>query len=184
MPMPAPDPVFVLAVRLAMAGVFLTGGLHQWRDRAMFAAVVEGYALLPRALVTPIALGLPLVEIATGLMLLWPTTGTAGALAGLIILCAVSLAVVINLLRGRRDIDCGCGGASGDQTLSWPLVGRNAVLGCLLAIGALKAAPRALAAPDVTVALFAGLAALGLYAASNQLLANAPRLRALRDGLA
>lgn len=179
-----PDPVLTLAVRLTMAGVFLTGGLHQWRDRAMFAAVVEGYGLLPRPLVAPVALLLPVCEITTGLLLLWPSTGTLGAFAGLWILCGVSAAVAINLLRGRRDIDCGCGGASGDQTLSWALVARNGVLGGLLGVGALSASPRTLAVLDVCVALFAGLAALGLYAASNQLLANAPRLQALRDGLA
>jgi hypothetical protein len=167
-----------------MAGVFLTGGVQQWRDRAMFAAVVEGYALLPRPLVAPFATLLPLAEIATGLLLLWPASGDAGAFAGLGILGGVSSGVVINLLRGRRDIDCGCGGASGDQTLSWALVARNGVLGCFLGLGALQASPRALAALDVGVALCAGLAALGLYAASNQLLANAPRLQALRDGLA
>lgn len=180
----ASDPVVILAVRLAMAGVFVSGGLHQWRDRAMFAAVVEGYALLPRALVAPVALLLPLAEMATGLLLLWPATGPIGALTGLCLLCGVSLAVVINLLRGRRDIDCGCGGASGDQTLSWALVGRNAVLSGLLVIGTLSSSSRGLGALDVGVAVIAGLAALGLYAACNQLMANAPRLRALRDGLA
>lgn len=179
-----PDPVLSLAVRLTMAGVFLTGGLHQWRDRAMFAAIVEGYALLPRRLVTPVATLLPLAEMAAGFLLLWPATGGHGALAGLGLLGAVSAAVVINLLRGRRDIDCGCGGASGDQTLSWALVARNGVLAGLLGLGVLPPSARALTAPDVGVALFAGLAALGLYAASNQLLANAPRLKALRDGLA
>jgi len=183
MPMLAPDPIFVLAARVAMAGVFLTGGLNQWRDRAMFAAVVEGYALLPRILVAPVAVLLPVAEILTGISLLWPPTGRNGAMAGLIILGAVSLAVVINLARGRRDIDCGCGGASGDQTLSWSLVARNGVLALLLGLGALHASPRVLAGLDFVIAVLAGLAALGMYAAANQLLANAPRLQALRDGL-
>lgn len=37
-------------------------------------------------------------------------------------------AIIINLLRGRRDISCGCGGIVGNDLLSWWLVLRNMFL--------------------------------------------------------
>jgi len=180
--MPTPDPVYVLAARLLTAGVFLTGGIDQWRDRLTFEGVVAGYALLPAGLVAAVALLLPLAEIGVGLGLLVPSAQPLASACGLGLLTLVTTAVVINLARGRTDIDCGCGGANGEQRLSWALVARNALLGFALVVAAMPTATRKAGAADLALALFAGLAGLGLYAAANQLLANAPRLRALRDG--
>jgi hypothetical protein len=36
-----------------------------------------------------------------------------------------TLAIVYNLLRGRKDLGCGCGGILGDHIISWKLVLRN-----------------------------------------------------------
>ena len=180
--MPTPDPVYVLAARLLMAGIFLTGGIDQWRDRVTFEGVVAGYALLPAGLVSVVALLLPLAEIGAGLGLLVPAAQTWAAAFGLGLLTLVTTAVVINLARGRSDIDCGCGGANGEQRLSWALVARNTLLGLTLGLAAMPITSREVDAADLALALFAGLAGLGLYAAANQLLANAPRLRALREG--
>ena len=82
--------------------------------------------------------------------------------------------MTINLLRGRRFIDCGCGGAT--QPLSVGLVLRNVVL-AIAAITALVPAPaRPLGWLDV-VSMAAGVLVLGaLYAATNQLLAARARL--------
>jgi uncharacterized membrane protein YphA (DoxX/SURF4 family) len=180
--MPTPDPVYVLAARLLMAGIFLSGGIEQWRDRASFEGVVAGYGLVPAGLVAAVALLLPLAEIAAGLGLLVPAAQPLASAFGLGLLTLVTTAVVINLARGRTDIDCGCGGANGEQRLSWSLVARNVVLGFALVVAAMPTTTREAGAADLALAIFAGLAGLGLYASANQLLANAPRLRALRDG--
>jgi hypothetical protein len=88
----------------------------------------------------------------------------------------------VNLLRGRDHISCGCGGASGDQTLSWALVARNLAFAGLVAWASTPASGRDLVWLDYLVAVAGGAMLAGLYAAASQLIANQPRLQALRDG--
>ena len=81
--------------------------------------------------------------------------------------------MLINLARGRRYIDCGCGGPG--QPISYGLVVRN---GALMGFAVL-AAPR-VGTLDVTGILTVGAAVLVaacLYVAANHLLT----LRALLD---
>jgi hypothetical protein len=95
-------------------------------------------------------------------------------IGGAALLLAYAGVMTINLMRGRRFIDCGCGGAT--QPLSIGLVLRNVVL-AVAAITALVPAPtRPLGWLDV-VSMGAGVLVLGtLYAATNQLLAARARL--------
>jgi hypothetical protein len=96
----------------------------------------------------------------------------------------VTTAVAINLLRGRTEIDCGCGslgGHVGDQTLSWGLVARNALLALAAVLTLREDAARALVWIDYLSVAGGTLGLLGLYVTVNQLMANTPRLRALRN---
>ena len=90
------------------------------------------------------------------------------ALAAAVLLTVYSCAIAINLLRGRRDLDCGCGGPP--QRLHPGLVGRNLAL---VAMGLLACAPvntRQLGWLDGLS--FAGTVACAtlLWAASNRLM--------------
>lgn len=93
---------------------------------------VKAYGLLPKALVGPVAAFLPWFELSIGLSLLLGLVLPFPALAAAAMFLAFSLGISINLIRGRRDIDCGCFGKAG-QKLSWWLVGRNVLL-ALIAI--------------------------------------------------
>ena len=90
--------------------------------------------------------------------------------------------MAVNLLRGRDHISCGCGGASGEQTLSWALVVRNLVFAAVLGAAAASAASRALVWVDYLVIVVGAALLVGIYAAASQLIANRPRLQALRNG--
>lgn len=173
------DPVVTQALAAGLAAIFLLGALSKLREPLLFEAQLAGYALLPAPLLRPAAGLLMLWEAAAGATLL---AAPAWALAPVLALLAVVTgAVAINLLRGHREIDCGCGGLAGtEQPLSWSLVARNAVL-ALAACGAVPAAStRPLAALDIATTAAAALGLLALYAAANQLMANAPHLAALR----
>jgi len=61
----------------------------------------------------------------------------------LALLVLYSSAIAINLVRGRRDIECGCGGAATHVPLSGWLLARNAAL--MATALAVCAAPHALA---------------------------------------
>lgn len=176
------DPTLSGAIAVAAGAIFLSGAWSKWREREVFAQAMEGYELIPSAVVPSASLALIGAEFAIGAALLTPFLPPWPALAAVALLLLVTGAVTINLLRGRTDISCGCGGTSGDQTLSWSLVARNTLLGLALLAGALGTATRPLGGPDYAVIVVGGLLLAGLYAAASQLLANQPRLTALRDG--
>ena len=88
-------------------------------------------------------------------------------------------AIVINLARGRTDIDCGCFGPALRQRLSWWLLLRNGALFALLAIALMPAATRPMDFLDLATAGMAAATVVVLYTAANYLIANAPGLRAL-----
>jgi hypothetical protein len=176
--MPATGVFLIMALdvcRLAMAGIFLHAALHAWRDRAAYAAVVENYRLAPRIMSRTAALVLPPAQIAAAVLLLMPGQGLAGPLLGLALLTLFTAAIGINLLRGRKHIDCGCGGAAG-QRLSAGLLVRNILL-CLLLLPTLACPFTVLPGAALAVAMSgATIFMVLLYLAGSQMLANAQAL--------
>ncbi len=169
------DPALALTAAFLLAGVLATAGAAKLRDPVAFAGAVANYRLLPPALVAPFALALPPAELATALGLLVPASRPAAAWAAGFLLLLFAAAMAVNLLRGRRDVDCGCHGGLLRQRIAWPLVWRNLALAAGAAALALAGThPRPLTALDwVTVA--AATASLGLlHAALGRLFGLAP----------
>jgi hypothetical protein len=171
------DPLASLVLRTLLCGLLASAALGKLRDPRGFSAAVAGYRLLPPALAAPAAAAFVAAELGLAAALWWPPLRGAAALgaAGLLVLSAGAIGV--NLARGRRDIDCGCGGPFGRQPLSLALVLRNlAWAGAALAC-ALPAAPRPLGALDAFTLAAAVAAGAALHAAAAVLLARpaAPR---------
>ena len=178
--LPFLDPVAISALSAVLSVIFLTGAWQKLRDLALFQANVENYRLLPDSLAWPAAILLPVWELATGVLVLFDPTRTTGAVLAIGLLSVVTAAVVINLLRGRTEIDCGCG-SLGDQTLSWGLATRNALLAVAALLILREDAARVLVWIDYLSVAGGTLGLLGLYVTANQLMANHPRLHALRN---
>lgn len=181
---PLLDPVATSALCAVLSVIFLTGAWQKLRDLALFQANIENYRLLPDALARPAAILLPLWELAAGSLLLLDATRSAGAVLTISLLSVVTAAVAINLMRGRTEIDCGCGslgGHVGDQTLSWGLAIRNSLLAFAALLALREDATRALVWIDYLSVAGGTLGLLGLYVTANQLMANHPRLQALRN---
>ncbi|MFZ2467599.1 MAG: MauE/DoxX family redox-associated membrane protein [Parvibaculum sedimenti] len=172
------DPVIDLALRGSLAAILGYAAFHKLRDRATFEGQLAAYALLPEGLVHPTSRALPLIEGAAALFLLARSEHASLLSAALFLLYAGAMG--INLARGRNDIDCGCGGPEGRQTLHWALVFRN----LLLALGAfatgLPLAERPLFWPDDAIAGLSAVALIALYAALNALIANMPATKRLK----
>jgi hypothetical protein len=169
------DPVIALALRAGLTLLLAGAALAKLRDLHGFAAAVAGYRLLPAKLARPAAAGFVGAEaaLAAGLWLA-PAPAAYGAAA---LLALYAAAIGVNLARGRRDIDCGCGGPLGRQALSETLVLRNLVLAGAALACALPLAPRALAWLDA-VTLGAAVASLAaLYVASGVAFARAGAAR-------
>jgi len=167
------DPAYTLLAALALALLFATSAYHKLRDLEHFEAILVDYRLLPDYFTAPAARALPLVEIGLAAALVLPATTGSASLVAAALLGVYSLAIGINLARGRRDIDCGCGGDSG-QSLGPGLLARNALL-MVIAIGGAVPGPtdaRNLSAFDVVTIAF-GLATLILaWQAAGQIHSN------------
>jgi len=175
------DPVPGHTAALTLAAVLLIAAIGKLRDAALFREVLANYDLLPAALLSPASVALPLLEALAGALLLWPDSRPVGAPLALGLLALVTAGIVINLLRGRHRIDCGCGGNDVHTPLSWSLVARNALLAVLGAAASMPVADRPTVWLDTLAAAAATLFLLGLYACANQMLSNHPRLIELRD---
>lgn len=114
-----------IGLMLAVAGAGKLLALARFRD------AVAGYRLVPGALVPVAAIVLVVAEVCIGLALLLPSLRIA-ALAGAGLLALFAAAIAINLLRGRRDVDCGCNLGAVPQPIGWGLVARNLALAALL----------------------------------------------------
>ena len=177
---PAIDPVFAHAAAAGLGAVLLLGAIDKLREPAMFRDAVENYRLLPAAAVPALARALPLFEALAGALLLPGSTRPLGALLALALLLLVTAAIVINLLRGRDRIDCGCGGNL-HTPLGIGLVLRNSVLMLLALVAAAPMAGRAVVWLDVAAAGFATLFGLGLYFLVNAMLSHNAHLLELRN---
>ncbi len=170
------DPVFDIAFRGALAALLLAAAWHKLRDPIRFWQAVAGYHLLPDALTRPAARLVPVVEIALAISLLAVTSSPLAVVAAIALWLVYGSAIAVNLVRGRTELDCGCGGIGADQTIHWGLVVRNGVLAAVTASLLLPSMTRELQWFDYAAASFAGLLLLLIYATAEHLLRNAALL--------
>lgn len=167
------DPVLTYASLACLAVLMGLGALDKLRHFSLFEAAVGGYRLLPEVLLRPFSVLFVAAEALSAPLLLWPVSRSLGAVLALCVLLVATSGIVMNLLRGRRDVDCGCSGlGESSGGLSWWLVARNALLAALaVASGdwAINSA-RELVWVDGLTFFGATLALLGLYYAANQLI--------------
>ncbi len=117
---------FISAVAvLSLSYVFVDSALHKFSAPQHFRAALENYRVVPEGLLRPLGQSLPLLEITLGIALLIPAAREF-ALPGMVfLLSAYTAGMLINIQRGRVDIDCGCNGPARSEGISLWLVGRN-----------------------------------------------------------
>jgi uncharacterized membrane protein YphA (DoxX/SURF4 family) len=142
--MPTLDPTIDWLIRGALASLFAASAIHKLRDLSRHGDALLAYGLIPGKLVPMVATAGPIFELTAAVLLVVPSVSRLGAVAILVLLLVYTLAVTINLVRGRRDIDCGCVGPANEQPLSYFLVSRNIVLISLAAASLLPLSGRGL----------------------------------------
>jgi len=177
--MPQIDPVLGWMAAAAAAAIFAASGALKFYDLEAFRGAVTNYRLIPEWLATPFAWTVPVIESAAALGLLLSPIRASAALMLIVLLSLFTGAIVINLARGRTDIDCGCFGPALRQRLSWWLLLRNGALFLLLAIALMPVGARPMDFLDLATVGMAAATVVVLYTAANYLIANAPGLRAL-----
>lgn len=171
------DPIIAWSLRLGLALLFASAAWHKLSDLPQFEGTVRAYDLVPRLAAPILSRVLPFAELAIAVLLLHGETWGAAALAGSGLLLVYTCAIALNLVRGKRDIDCGCVTSSAKTPLSGALVVRNAVL--LAACGALLLPVRArsLVWVDALTVIAALLALSLLWSSAQRLAQTGPALR-------
>src|SRR5438876_7651305 len=113
--------IAVMLGRLTLAVIFVVAGFPKLFQLANWRRGLLDFGL-PEALVGPLAIGLPAVEIATGLALLsgawWASVSAVSLLT--VFTCAVGL----NLAHGRHPT-CHCFGGLHERPIGWKTLIRN-----------------------------------------------------------
>lgn len=118
-----------LIARVLLAIVFALAGLAKLRDRRGTQQTLVDFGT-PQRLARPLAVVLPLAELAVALLLLPTSTAVYGAIAALALLAIFSTAIGWNLAHGRSP-NCHCFGQLHSEPASWRTLARNSVLALL-----------------------------------------------------
>ena len=107
------DAISIFA-RIALGTVMVVAGALKLPDPAESVRAVRAFDLLPEAIVPAVGYGLPVVEVALGLLLITGLfTRTAAALIGTLQVAFI-IGIAAAWVRGL-EIDCGCFGGGGEQ---------------------------------------------------------------------
>ena len=176
------DPAFGYLIIGGIAILFASAGVHKLRDLVHFTAIFAAYRLLPDEPARRLAGLIPCLELAVGAALLWTPSRRLGVASGIVLLIAYALALSLNLLRGRRDFECGCGAARDSRVISAWMVWRNLILAAALGIAALPWTSRPFDLTDGLTVAGGLVVGVTFYAAVDRLLGHvAPKALILRS---
>ncbi len=175
------DPAFGYLIVGGIALLFAVAACHKLRSFESFTEVFAAYRVLPDAWARRTAWLIPGLELATAAALPFAAARRGALPAAMGLLIAYAFGIAINLVRGRRDLDCGCGAIGTGRSIAGWMVWRNLLLVLALALAALPWASRPFDGTDVlTVAGGIGAFAV-LYATADQLLGEvSPKAMRLR----
>jgi peroxiredoxin/uncharacterized membrane protein YphA (DoxX/SURF4 family) len=121
--------IFALAARLVLAAILVVSGLAKLADRSGSQQAVNDFGV-PKWLAGWVAAILPFLELAIAIALLPAKTAQWAGLAVALLMGLFTVAIAINLLRGRKP-DCHCFGQLTAEPIGWSTAGRNLVLAAL-----------------------------------------------------
>jgi len=153
-----------------MALLFATAAWHKLRELEAFAAIFAAYRVLPHGWVRRIAWLIPCLELSIAAALPWEITRPWALMAAVGLLIAYAVGLGLNLARGRRELDCGCGTFGSRRSIARWMVWRNVALALIGAAAALPWASRPLNGADALTLIGGLVAIIALYVAVDQLL--------------
>jgi hypothetical protein len=175
-------PAFGFLIVVGTALLLASAAAQKFRGLARFADIVVAYRVLPSALGRPVAWFIPCLEAAIALALVSGSTRNAAVIAAAVLLIAYAAGLSINLLRGRHDLDCGCGAARDRRPIATWMVWRNVLLAATMGIAALPWSPRSLNLTDLLTIVGGLTVVIILYAAADRLFGDVvPKTLTLRS---
>jgi len=170
------DAVLLRIVAISLAILFLASGAQKLVYRQQFAGALAAYELAPAWSMPFLGVLIPVLELSIGVGLFVASASPIVVTAAAVLFTAYACAMVINLSRGRHDIDCGCQLGSAPQQISYALVVRNLLLVLATCLLLLPDGARALSWIDYGVICFGVVMACLLYCIGHSLVATHGRL--------
>lgn len=162
-------------VALFLSWLFAQAALHKFRAPEGYRQLIAVYLetdTVSRATVWLIAC----VELALALMLLLPVSRHAGLAGSALMLLGYSGLMALQLLRGRKNIQCGCAGPASTTTITPALVARN-IICVLLALWAMvPAMAAATSVLSMGLSIFIAVFSILIYLSSEQMISNAQQM--------
>lgn len=115
----------LLSFRILLAIIFISSAISKLKDINGHGALIAEYKITPINWSNPLAWINCIFELLAGILLFIGYFQSPSLIVIIIFLVGYSFAVGINLVRGRSEMSCGCGGVVGDNPISWFLVIRN-----------------------------------------------------------
>lgn len=130
-----------LSLRFLLGCILLSAAISKWIHLQQFRRGIEEYQMFPHQaerrlhLSAFLSICIPLLELLVGIGLSTHFLLTYALMLALFLFFAFSSALTWNLLRGRHDLSCHCGGILENHSISWWMVGRNLFfMACVLFI--------------------------------------------------
>jgi uncharacterized membrane protein YphA (DoxX/SURF4 family) len=130
--------VAVLIARILVGGVFAIAGGLKIGHADQFAAQIAAFGIVPQAVIAPMALLLPFLEVLLGIYLIVGLYTRLVAGIAIVQLLIFSAAIASAVLQGH-SLSCGCFGPNDTSVTSWPEVGRDMALALVAAFVAWRA---------------------------------------------
>jgi uncharacterized membrane protein YphA (DoxX/SURF4 family) len=131
-------PAVVLVLRVALGATLIVAGALKIPHPEQLAAAIAGFRLLPSAVIAPLALALPYVEVLIGLYLVAGLFTRVTAWVACVQFIAYAGAIASAVLRGI-PASCGCFGPADSAPADWPHVIGDLALAAVAAIIAIYA---------------------------------------------
>ncbi|MFT6958201.1 MAG: putative membrane protein YphA (DoxX/SURF4 family) [Halieaceae bacterium] len=129
-------PEFIIsAIAFFFFWLFCVAGIQKLRAIAWFANLIGRYfdrGAVPHMMVVLVAAA----ELLCCALLILPASRGVGLLLACLLLLGYALVMILQMQRGRADMNCGCAGPASDTSISAGLVYRNLICAMLAGVAA------------------------------------------------
>jgi uncharacterized membrane protein YphA (DoxX/SURF4 family) len=132
---------FLLVLRVLTSYLFLSTAFHKMFNYRQHIQIVDNYQIFKRRYTPTFVIFSIFVEITVSISLLVGLFIKWSLAIALFLLLVYTQAVLINLIRGRYDLSCGCGGIVGNDFISYKTIMRNIILMLLILVQFISVSP-------------------------------------------
>ena len=176
------------ASALFLMWIFAQAGMHklQTANGLYYADLIAQYLNLQayvdhngqsRSQLKLFAVGIGIIEVMLALAVVIPSTRAIAAVFAMVILMSYALLMALQIMQGKKNLDCGCMGPAGQINMSGSLLFRNGIFS-LLAYLCLSPG-NSFFTSAMVMTIIISLVMIILNLTFEQLIVNAQRLKVL-----